>query len=62
MNAYTLTAIKTDTNQIKKVFKFSSKREANKALKAELKSGRVVQRGYDYFSSKFGNLEIRSNY
>ena len=40
---------------------FNTKKEANKVLKELLKAGRIVKRGYDYFTTSL-NLELNLNY
>ena len=50
-----------NTNNIKLVKEFDTKKEANKVLKELLKAGRIVKRGYDYFTTSL-NLELYLNY
>ncbi len=50
-----------NTNDIKLVKEFDTKREANKVLKDLLKVGRITKRGYDYFTTSL-NLELYLNY
>lgn len=59
---YKIIFLQTDTNKVRLIKAFDTKKEAKKVMRDLEKAGRIERRGYDYFSASFRNLEVRNNY